>query len=66
MTLHGVRAVADRRAGGLNIRLLNFTRSYQASSSLVTVTAVPEPSTYVMLAIAGGIAAVAARRRRKA
>jgi len=48
-------------AGGLN-----FTNSYQPSSSFVTVTAVPEPSTYVMLAIAGGIAAVAARRRRKA
>jgi len=48
-------------AGGLN-----FTGDYQPSSSFVTVTAVPEPSTYVMLAIAGGIAAVAARRRRKA
>jgi len=48
-------------AGGLN-----FTNSYQPNSSFVTVTAVPEPSTYVMLAIAGGIAAVAARRRRNA
>ncbi len=45
---------------------VNFTGDYQPSSSFVTVTAVPEPSTYVMLAIAGGIAAVAARRRRKA
>jgi hypothetical protein len=41
----------------------NYTTSY-VSGSFVTVTAVPEPSTYVMLAIAGGIAAVAARRRR--
>jgi len=39
---------------------VNFTGGYQPSSSFVTVTAVPEPSAYVMLAIAGGIAAIAA------
>ena len=44
---------------------LNFTSDY-VGSNFVTVTAVPEPSTYVMLAIAGGIGAIAARRRRKA
>ena len=44
---------------------LNYTADYQPSSSFVTVTAVPEPSTYVMLAIAGGIGVIAARRRRR-
>jgi len=55
----------DYQVGGSNIQPLNFIGS-QVAGSFVTVTAVPEPSTYVMLAIAGGIAAVAARRRRKA
>jgi hypothetical protein len=36
----------------------------QSNSSFVTVTAVPEPSTYVMLAIAGGIAILTALRRK--
>jgi len=37
--------------------------SASGTQTFVNVTAVPEPSTYVLLAIAGGIAAVAARRR---
>ncbi len=51
----------DASAGGLN-----FTGDCQPSSSFVTVTAVPEPSTSVMLAIASCLAAITARRRRKA
>ena len=54
---------------GSNIQPLNYSADFLPASdtqTFVTVTAVPEPSTYVMLAIAGGIAAVAARRRRKA
>ena len=38
---------------------------YVDNLSLSNTTAVPEPSTVVMLAIAGGIATAAARRRRK-
>ena len=38
---------------------------YVDNLSLSNTTAVPEPSTAVMLAIAGGIAAATARRRRK-
>lgn len=53
--------MSSRASGGLN-----YTGDYQPSSSFVTVTAVPEPSTYVMLAIAAGIGAIAARRRRLA
>jgi autotransporter-associated beta strand protein len=41
----------------------NFTADYLPSSSFVTVTAVPEPSTLVLMAIGAGVAAVAARQR---
>ncbi|MGB8852129.1 MAG: autotransporter-associated beta strand repeat-containing protein, partial [Pirellulales bacterium] len=46
-------------AGGLN-----FTGDYLPSSSFVTITAVPEPSTLALMAIGTGLAALAARRRR--
>ena len=45
---------------------LNYTADFlpvSGTQTFVTVTAVPEPSTYVMLAIAAGIGAIAARRR---
>ncbi len=48
---------------------LNYSADFLPGSgtqTFVTVTAVPEPSTYVMLAIAAGIGAIAARRRRTA
>ncbi|MGA0041090.1 MAG: PEP-CTERM sorting domain-containing protein, partial [Pirellulales bacterium] len=41
----------------------NFTTDYLPSSSFVTVTAVPEPATIVLLAAAAGLAALARRRR---
>ena len=43
--------------------LLNFTGDYLPSSNFVAITAVPEPSTLVLMAIGAGLAAVAARRR---
>lgn len=49
----------DSSTGGLN-----YTGDYQASSSFVTVTAVPEPSTLVMVSLASMVAAVMAARRR--
>ena len=48
-----------------NSQPLNFQGDYlpvSGTQAFVTVTAVPEPSTYVMLAIAAGIGAIAARR----
>jgi len=53
---------------GSNTQPRNYSGDFLPASgtqTFVTVTAVPEPSTYVMLAIAGGIGAIAARRRRK-
>ena len=44
--------------------LANFTGDYLPNSSFVTVTAVPEPSTLVLMAIGAGLAAVAGLRRR--
>jgi fibronectin-binding autotransporter adhesin len=41
---------------------LNFTSDYLPSSSFVTVTAVPEPGSLVILAAAAGLAMVARRR----
>jgi hypothetical protein len=41
----------------------NFTGDYLPSSSFVTVMAVPEPATLVVLAIGGVLAVWAARRR---
>jgi hypothetical protein len=54
---------------GSNTQPLNFQADFlpvSGTQTFVTVTAVPEPSTYLMLAIAGGIGALAARRRRQA
>ena len=51
-----------------NTQPLNYSGDFLPASgtqTFVTVTAVPEPSTYVMLAIAAGIGAIAARCRRK-
>lgn len=45
-------------AGGLN-----FMGDYLSSSNFVTVTAVPEPSTLVLIAIGAGLAVMASRRR---
>lgn len=42
---------------------LNFTSDYLPSSSFVTVTAVPEPATLVLIAAAAGLAAILRRRR---
>jgi hypothetical protein len=44
--------------------LANFTSDYQPSSKFVAITAVPEPSTLVLVGIGGAIACWAARRRR--
>ena len=43
----------------------NFTADYLPSSSFVAITAVPEPSTLVLLAIGTGLAGWAARRRTR-
>ena len=44
--------------------LANFTGDYLPNSSFVAITAVPEPSTLVLMAIGAGLAAVAGLRRR--
>jgi hypothetical protein len=43
----------------------NYTSDYQPNSSFVAITAVPEPSTLVLLGIGGAIACWAARRPRR-
>ncbi|MBU6309722.1 MAG: PEP-CTERM sorting domain-containing protein [Planctomycetes bacterium] len=43
----------------------NFTSDYLPSSSFVTVMAVPEPSTLVLVAIGAGLVTLAARRRSR-
>jgi hypothetical protein len=53
----------DYVVGGSNIQPLNFTSSQDTGGSYVTVTAVPEPATLVLLAAAAGLAALARRRR---
>ena len=45
--------------------LANFTGDYLPSSSFVAITAVPEPSTFVLMAIGAGLAAVGRRRLRR-
>jgi autotransporter-associated beta strand protein len=44
---------------------LNFTGDYLPSSSFVTITAVPEPSTLALMAIGAGLAAVARFRANR-
>ena len=44
--------------------LANFTGDYLPDSGFVAITAVPEPSTLVLMAIGAGLAAVAGLRRR--
>jgi len=46
--------------------LANFTGDYLPSSSFVAITAVPEPSTVVLMVIGTGLAGWAARRRTRA
>jgi autotransporter-associated beta strand protein len=53
----------DYQIGGANIQPLNFTADQNTAGSFVTITAVPEPATLVLLGIGGAIAAWAARRR---
>jgi hypothetical protein len=45
------------------IGLDNFTGDYLPNSSFVAVTAVPEPSTLVLMAIGAGLMTFVARRR---
>lgn len=56
----------DYQIGGSNIQPLNFTASQDTGGSYVTVTAVPEPATLVLLASAAGLAGLATRRKRGA
>ena len=46
--------------------IANCTADYLPSNRFVTITAVPEPSTLVLMAIGAGLAAVGAVRRRHA
>ena len=45
--------------------LANFTGDYLPNSSFVAITAVPEPSALVLMAIGAGLAAVGRRRLRR-
>ena len=59
----------DYAYNGSNTQPLNFSGDFlpvSGTQTFVTVTAVPEPSTYLMLVIAAGMGAIAARRRRTA
>ena len=47
-----------------SVGLANFTGDYLPNSSFVAITAVPEPSTLMLMAIGAGLAAVAGFRRR--
>ena len=59
----------DYAYNGSNTQPLNFSGDFlpvSGTQTFVTVTAVPEPSTYLMLVIAAGMGAIAARHRRTA
>ena len=44
--------------------LANFSGDYLQNSSFVAITAVPEPSTLVLMAIGAALAVMASRRQR--